>query len=156
MDKSTLLNNIRTKQAELDQVLSTLSEQQMTTAGVNGEWSIKDILAHMVEWQHVLLKRLHAAISGGEPEVSMDYSIDETNEQFYQKNRERSLTDVQADYKHFYQGILEGVEELSDEDLNDPHRFAWWDGEPFWQSVAGDTYEHIDEHIASIRHWLSA
>jgi hypothetical protein len=156
MDKSTLLNNIRTKQAELDELLSSLSEEQMTTPGVNGEWSIKDILAHMVEWQHVLLKRLHAAIYGGEPGIAMDYSIDETNEQFYQKNRERSLADVQADYKQSYQRILEGIEKLSDEDLNDPHRFSWWDGEPFWKSVAGDTYEHIDEHIGSIRDWLDA
>jgi hypothetical protein len=156
MDKSTLLNNMHTKQAALDALLSSLSEEQMTTPGVNGKWSIKDILAHMVEWQHVLLKRLHAAISGVEPGIAMDHSIDETNEQFYQKNRDRSLADVQADYKRSYHGILEGVEKLSDEDLNDPHRFSWWDGEQFWKSVAGDTYDHIEEHIGSIRDWLAA
>jgi hypothetical protein len=156
MDKSTLLNNIQTKQAELDALLAPLSEEQMTTPGVNGEWSIKDVMAHMTVWEHILLKGLHAAIEGGDPGFPEDFSLDEANEQFYQENKNRPLADIMADYQQSYERILVDVAKLTDEDLNDPHRFSWRGGEPFWQFVEGNTYGHIDEHIGSIRNWLAA
>jgi hypothetical protein len=156
MDKSTLLNTIRAKQAEFDEVIAQVGEEQWTTPGVNGAWSLKDLMAHMTAWEHVTLQRLHAAINGGELDIPLDKTLDEVNEEFYQENKDRSLADIMADYRQSYEHILADVEKMSDDALDDPHRFPWMDGEPFWKSVASDTFEHIEGHIGSIRDWLAA
>ncbi len=155
ISKSQLFEKIRNRQAEFEELLAPLSETQMITTGVTGAWSIKDIVAHLNAWQSVLLNRLRAAATGGEPTVPQNYNVDDMNERFYQENKARSLPDVMAEFRYNYQKILEAVALLSEDDLNNPHRYSWWDGEPFWPNIAGDTYEHIDEHIVSIQQWLA-
>jgi hypothetical protein len=51
--------------------------------------------------------------------------------------------------------MLAAVKAMTDEDLTDPHRFAWTDGKPLWQFIASETYEHILEHIGAISRWLA-
>lgn len=154
ISKSQLLEKIRTRHAAFEQLLAPLSESQMTTPGVNGLWSIKDSIAHLNAWQGVALNRLRAAASGKEPTVPQYFTIDDLNERFYQENKARSLPDVMADYRRTHQEIVEAVEALSEDDLNNPHRYSWWEGEPLWPNIAGNTYEHIDEHVGSIQQWL--
>jgi hypothetical protein len=116
---------------------------------------MKDIIAHLNAWQGVALKRLRAAASGKEPQVPQDVDIDDLNQRFYQENKARLLSDVIADFRRTHQEILEAVEILSDDDLNNPHRYSWWEGEPLWPNIAGNTYEHIDEHVGAIQQWLA-
>jgi hypothetical protein len=44
---------------------------------------------------------------------------------------------------------------MHEEELISPQRFAWTQGSPLWQLVAGDTYEHYQEHRAQIQEWLA-
>lgn len=44
---------------------------------------------------------------------------------------------------------------MDDADLFEKQRFAWMKGNALWQLIAGDTYEHYDEHLPSIRDWLA-
>jgi len=59
--KAALIDNIRTKQTTMEQALEMLSEQQMTTPGVVGMWSIKDVVAHISACERIALARLQAA-----------------------------------------------------------------------------------------------
>jgi len=45
---------------------------------------------------------------------------------------------------------------LNDEDLNDPHRFKNMPREwrP-WQLIAGNSFKHYEDHMPSIRQWLT-
>jgi hypothetical protein len=38
------------------------------------------------------------------------------------------------------------IEGAAEEDLFDPKRFGWTNGQPFADWIAGDTYEHYQEH----------
>jgi hypothetical protein len=52
LPRKALLAEIQRERAALDDTLARLSPRQMTRAGVTrGGWSVKDILAHLVEWQ---------------------------------------------------------------------------------------------------------
>jgi uncharacterized protein DUF1706 len=46
------------------------------------------------------------------------------------------------------------IQAIPEEDLISSQRFAWTKGSPLWQLVAGDTYEHYQEHIGQIQKWL--
>ena len=159
MNKASLLDAMRTGYTTLEKNLAPLDEAQMTTPGVNGPWSIKDNIAHIVTWQHILRDRLHAAARGETPTPygsdPADEDIDRLNEQFYQQNKSRQLADVLVDFRTTYAQIEEAVQSTSEEDLIDPQRFTWAKGIPLWRYVAGDTYEHYLEHMKLIQEWLS-
>ena len=46
MDKTTLLRTIQTEYAHLEALIAPLSEAQLSTPSSEGQWSIKDVLAH--------------------------------------------------------------------------------------------------------------
>jgi hypothetical protein len=158
INKATLLDNMQRGYAALEAVLTPLDQDQVTTAGVNGDWSIKDILAHIVTWQQVLVDRLQAATRGEKPATLLDGTeeeVDRLNAQFYEESKGRPFAQVLADFRTSYWQIVEIVQTISDEELTDPHRFAWMGGEPLWRLIAGDTYGHYPEHIESIQEWLT-
>ena len=159
VDKTSILNEMSISYAALEEILTTLDKTQYFTEGVIPGWSIKDILAHIASWHHRLLMWLDAAVRNEEPTISGPDNVEEMdalNAQFYQENKSRLLDEVMADFYTTYQQIMDIVQAMPEEDLMNPHRFAWSKGEPLWQAIAGDTYEHYQEHLAQIQEWLAS
>jgi len=159
VDKTSILNEMSTSYAALEEILAPLDKSQYFTEGVIPGWSIKDILAHIASWHHRLLAWLDAAVRNQEPTLSGLDSVEEMdalNAQFYQENISRPLDEVLTDFRTTRQQIMDIVQAMPEEDLMSPHRFAWTKGEPLWQAIAGDTYEHYREHIAQIQEWLAS
>jgi hypothetical protein len=158
IDKARILNEMRINYAALEEILAPLDKTQCTTEGVIPDWSIKDILAHIASWHHRLLTCLDAAIRNEEPTISGPDNVEEMdalNAQFYQENKSRPLDEVLNDFRTTHQQITDRIQAIHEKDLISPYRFPWSDGEPLWQLVAGDTYEHYQEHIAQIQKWLA-
>jgi len=157
MDKAQLLDEMNSGYAAFENTLAPLDEKQMISSGVNGDWSIKDILAHLTAWQRYIVIRLQAAARNEKPAVrgpADDEEMDKMNARFYEENKSRPLVEVLADFHATYRQVVEAVQALSDEDLFDPQRFAWMKGNALWELVAGNTYDHYQEHIGSIQEWL--
>ncbi|MGB8343373.1 MAG: ClbS/DfsB family four-helix bundle protein [Ktedonobacteraceae bacterium] len=166
--KAVLIDNIRTKQMAMEQALEMLNEQQMTTPGVVGAWSIKDVGAHISACERIALGRLQAAAKNTMPAVSWapgeptftdlnddDDNVDSSNNEIYQHNKDRSLQDVLAEFHTLALRIVDALQELSDDVLTDAQRFTWTFGNPLWRFIPGDSYEHVDEHLAAIQAWLA-
>jgi hypothetical protein len=159
VDKKSILNEMRTSYAALEEILTTLDKTQYFNEGVIPGWSIKDMLAHIASWHHRLLAWLDAAVRNQEPTISGPDSVEEMdalNAQFYQENKSRSLDEVLADFRTTHQQIIDIVQAMPEEEMMSPHRFAWSQGKPLWQVIAGDTYEHYREHITQIQEWLAS
>jgi len=156
VNKAELLGEMQRGYLALEAILTPLDETQMTAAGVNGDWSIKDVLIHLTAWQHVMLDRLQAVAHNEEPALTdvTDEDGDRLNEQFYQEGKFRPLAEVLMEFRTTYLQIVEAVQALPLEDLYDAHRIVWLKGAPLCRYVAGDTYEHYQEHIESIREFL--
>ena len=159
VNKTSILNEMSTSYAALEDILASLHKAQYFTEGVIPGWSIKDLLAHIASWHHRLLKYLEAAIQNLEPAISGPENVEEMdalNAQFYQENKSRPLDEVLVDFRSSYRHILDIVQAMPEEDLISPHRFAWSKGEPLWQTIAGDTYDHYREHMAQIQEWIAS
>jgi len=158
MSKSKLLERMQSERQRLEATLARLSENQMTTPGVNDQWSVKDILAHITVWERRMVRWLEETVGDEVPEMlpaGMTWDdLDEWNEQTYLDNRDRPLAEVLADFKSSYPQALKAVKAVSEEDLIDPHRFEWRAGKPLWVMVAANTFWHYKEHNMSIRIWL--
>ncbi len=75
-NKSRLLTLMDTGYTEFTTLIAPLNATQLTTPGVDHQWSIKDILVHLAFWQHHLLDYLQAAIQGKVPEEMTHETID--------------------------------------------------------------------------------
>jgi len=157
--KAAIIDSFRAEQAALEQVLAPLSEQQMTTPGVAGEWSIKDVLAHISAWERVWLARLQAAANHSEPLYSLtpggptfteldEDDVDPINDEFYQHNKDRSLQDVLTESRTLPVQIVDALQKLSYDDLS-----AWAKGQPLDEYIG--TPDHIEEHLEGIQAWLA-
>src|SRR6266581_4804813 len=121
--------------------------------------ALKDMLAHIASWHHRLLMWLDAAVRNEEPTISGPDNVEEMdalNAQFYQKNKSRPLDEVLADFRTSRQQIMDIIQAMPEEDLMSPHRFDRSKGEPLWHLIAGDTFEHYQEHLAQIQEWLAS
>jgi hypothetical protein len=68
LPKNELLAEIPRERRALDDTLAHFSARTMSKAGVTrGGWSIKDILAHLVEWQQMNLDWYAAGQRGVQP-----------------------------------------------------------------------------------------
>lgn len=80
--------------------------------------------------------------------------MDELNEQLFQENKHRPLAEVLAAFRSSYQHLLADVQAMTDEELNKP--ISWLNDRPIWLWVAGNTYDHYEEHGGFIRNWLAS
>jgi hypothetical protein len=80
-----------------------------------------------------------------------DAELDQLNEQIYQENRDRPLEDVMQALDETHAEALHLVADSSEADLFDPNRFRLHGGEPIWEAIAANTFDHYEEHGRDIK-----
>ncbi len=154
MTKDELLQKIESEWDNLQAALDGLTEEQMHQSGVVGEWTIKDVLAHLTAWQTRLIATLFKAEKGFTPDTTeAGKTVDQMNEKFYREMKDRPFDQVWDDLDSSYHQLLSRLEGWKEKDLFDAKRFRWMQGKPFVEYIAGDSYEHYAEHAAQIREW---
>ena len=157
MNKTDVLNTIQSAHASLEELLASLSESQLCIPTLEGQRSIKDILAHIAAWERLCAGWIEAFLHGEAPDMP-DEDDDTINERIFQENRTRPLHEVQEDFQVTYQQFLGQVQALfqilTEEDLNDPNRFSSLEGRSLLALVAGNSYDHYHEHAEQVRSWL--
>jgi hypothetical protein len=67
MKKSELLQWLQEEYQQWEGLLEQIGEAHMDQGGVNGQWSFKDLVAHLTGWQPRLISSIQAA-QRSEPE----------------------------------------------------------------------------------------
>ena len=160
--KRDLLNEIRVERAALDATLSLLTPRQMTKAGVTrGGWSVKDILAHLAEWQRMNLEWYAAGLRGEKPAMpAPGFTLRELprlNAAIYRKHHRRSLQSVLRDYRSCHERVVALINALPDADLVTLGRYSWTG--PSWtlsDYLRASTAAHDLWARTRIRRWRRA
>ncbi|MGZ3600824.1 MAG: DinB family protein [Ktedonobacterales bacterium] len=143
LDRAMLLETIQTAYDRLDATLANLSDEQLTRTGSGGgEWTVKDTLAHLAWWEHYTVRRLNGAPRLIQDDDDGGTTLDDTNNHVYEENRQKPLAAVLSEFRDAFQQIRAEVEALPDERLAD---------EDTQGLIAGNTYDHYDEHLQTIR-----
>ncbi len=155
MNKQELIAALENGRREFLKTIEGLPEENMIEPGVVGDWSVKDILAHLSRWEAELVTLLFQAQQGNRPTTVQlsDASTDELNAKWYAQTRERPLDRVMADFEGVRDQTIRRVQALADRDLDDPKRFDWLDGHPLVEWITSDSTKHEAEHGAQIRAW---
>lgn len=156
MSKTQLLDEMRNEQTQWEALLRDIGEEHMTQPGVAGEWSIKDIVAHLTSWRRRTVGRFQAALRH-EPAPAPPWpprlqNDDEINAWFYVADRDRPLADVLRESREVFDQLAETLSAFPEADLRDPARFPWLEGEPI--SGAALFGHFHEEHESDIRAWL--
>jgi hypothetical protein len=154
--KAQLLDDLKDEQAQWEALLRDIGEERMTQPGVTGEWSMKDIVAHLTGWRLRTVARFQAALRNEPPppppwpaDLRTD---DEINAWIYAANRDRSVSEVLRESRDVLQQLMETLAAFPEADLLDPTRFPGLEGEPLSGAIF---FAHFhEEHEPDIRAWL--
>jgi hypothetical protein len=154
MPKQELLRALEDSRAELLATIDDLPHPAMLEDGVVGEWSVRDVLQHLSLWEAELVMLLAAYRQGRKPSSDrFRKSVDELNAEWHASTRHRPLESVVADFHAVRRQILQQLEEIPEDELSRPPRFAWLNGRPLQAWIADDSHLHEAEHTAHIRAW---
>lgn len=164
MNKSELLDALQRQDQEWQTLIDQIGTARMEQPGVNGDWSIKDIVAHLTGWNIKLVNDLQAALSGEPapppPWPAQLQTEDEINAWIFETNRGRSLRIVLDESNRVYQQILTIVQGLPKDAKLDPHLrgervfLLVWVGDKYFP--VGEFFDHFhDDHEPDVRAWLA-
>jgi DinB family protein len=124
-----------------------LSDAQLTAPGVTGQWSVKDMIAHVTWWEEEALKHLPLILTGGRPpRYSTQYGgIDAFNAQMTERTRGLSLSDVLRQLEDTHRRLIDYVHSAPEEQFTRETRFR--------RRLRLDTYGHYPKHAEAIRAW---
>jgi hypothetical protein len=161
-EKDRLLGMLREELERWDTLLAGLSEARITAPDLPGNWSIKDVIAHLKSWQERSIARCEAALldrepvfpewpAGEDPEAE---NVDRINEWIYETHRARTWAEVRRAWREGFQRFLELGEGIPEEDVFRAGKFPWLDGEPLSVVLLGSYEHHHEEHYGPLVAWL--
>src|SRR5574341_1850469 len=119
MNKDELLRSIRNSRADWERLLNSVPKERMAEPFM-GEWTMKDVVAHITWHEKEMLTVLHEKALEGSDWWGL--TLDERNKNIFLENRARDLDEVMKEHRTVYRSLIEAIEHLEDEDLNDPSR----------------------------------
>jgi len=160
--KSHILTALSEQFTRWEELLSSLSEAQISAQRLPSEWSIMDEITHLRAWQQRSIARVEASLQDREPEfpnwlpgVDPDADVDteRTNAWIYETYRAQPWSKVYQDWREGFQRFLESGEGISEKDLLDSSRYPWLKGYPLAYILLA-SYDHHQEHYEKLLAWL--
>jgi len=147
MRKQQILNKLEHAWVTFKGAYAGLTDEQLVEPGVTGDWSVKDILAHVSWWEEEALKHLPTILQGGRPpRYSVLYGgIDAFNARMTEQKRGLSLSEVLRQSDKIHVELVEYVQNAPEEQFATETRFR--------RRLRLDTYGHYPIHARAIREW---
>lgn len=155
--KAQILDELRSARTEWDALMTEVGEEHMLQTGATGEWSVRDVIAHLTSFDRWFVNASEAQFRGEPPPTDGTEWLpwDERNAIHHQRTLHLSLDEVQQQSRDIYQQLLKAVEQHSEVFLTTPQEIP---GVPqpihVWEQLAGNHYDHYRLHAGWIREWL--
>ena len=155
--KTDLLARIEEEREYWHRLIGKIDRDRMEEPGPMGEWTFKDLVAHLTGWRERTISRLEAAGRGDEspptPWPAHLVEDDEINTWIQEQNHDRPVGDVLQAADTSYQRLASAVAALSEEDVTTPGRFSWMGDQALTEA---DFFGHLhEEHEPDIHAWIA-
>ncbi|HEX8034860.1 MAG TPA: DinB family protein [Ktedonobacterales bacterium] len=146
MDRQQLLKRLDSAWMEIKESVAGLTDARLMEPGVMGDWSVKDILAHVTTWEEEGLTYLPLIIRGEKPPRYVQYGgIDAFNAQMTERKRGLALAEVLRQLDATHCRLIDYIQSVPEEQLTRETRFR--------HRLRLDTYSHYPLHAKAIREW---
>jgi hypothetical protein len=128
-NKAELYEAIDQERARLNTALEPLREAEMCQPGACGDWSVKDILAHLVDWEQRGLAWYRAGLQGEVPKLPDEnynwHQTPELNHAIYLKYKDFSLDDILKLYEESFKETMVALDGMIEEEMFSPRAYQW-------------------------------
>ncbi len=147
MNRQQLLIRLEKAWRDFEESYAGLSDSEMMTLGVTGEWSVRDILAHVTTWDEEALKHLPTILKGRKPaRYSVTHGgINAFNAQMTERKKKLPLAEVRHQLNDTHHRLIEFIASVAEEQFRSDT--------PFRHRLRLDTYSHYPKHAEAIRRW---
>lgn len=133
-----------------NQLVSRLQSEGLERYASSGPWTLVDVIAHICWHEREMVGILDQRRFAGSP--LWDLPTDQRNAVIREQYKDRPLAEVLAAAAKIHDRLIELLGSVTDQDLIDPASFPGMPAEWLpWQVIAGNTYEHYEDHAARIR-----
>jgi hypothetical protein len=147
MNTQQVRKRLDTAWAAFEDSYSGLSDAELMIPGVAGDWSVRDVIAHVSWWEEEALKHLPLVCEGRRPpRYSVKYGgIDAFNALMTERRRDLSLAEVLRQHDEIHARLLAYVQDAPEELFARETRFR--------RRLRLDTWAHYLIHAEAIRKW---
>ena len=147
MDSRQLLRRLDAAWGAFKASYAGLSDAQLVKPGVTGDWSVRDILAHVTTWEEEALTHLPLILEGGTPpRYSVRYGgLDAFNARMTEQKARLSLSAVRRQLDGAHRRLIDFIQRAPEDQLSRETRFR--------RRLRLDTYSHYPQHAEAIRQW---
>ena len=160
MPRRTRLETVASFRADMERLLDIVSQLSEEERGrtIYGDWTIKDVLAHIAAWDRALVRGLDELLAGRRPAFA-DYREADFNAQVVSDSRETPFDAVLAEAKEAHETLTRRITALTDEEWERSSAYRWGNltpmtaGSLFDYSYKGET--HYGGHTKEIEAWTA-
>jgi hypothetical protein len=160
--KDHILTALREQFDSWEELLASLSEEQVTTPHFDLNWSIQDVIAHLWGWQQISMARMEGGLHNHEPEFPewinelgnvWEEDANQTNARIYQIFHEQRWSTVHQNWRNGFLRLLEVGKQISERDLLDGDKYPWLKGYSL-AFILVASYDHHQEHYEKLVDWM--
>ncbi|MFX0061744.1 MAG: ClbS/DfsB family four-helix bundle protein [Candidatus Hermodarchaeota archaeon] len=159
IDKKAFIKHLQTERSRIENMLAEMNSEQMELPGVQGDWSVKNIIAHLTIWERRGIEWIKAAVQEKEPEVPLPrsglFDIDQLNTRTYEESEDRSIEDILSEFHQVFWLLMNQVELLDEEQLDKIIQAKWTGNTPVpIRFMIAWRFIHYQSHGRHIQAWL--
>jgi hypothetical protein len=157
--RDVLIEEVRAVRERWRRLVADVGPDRLEEAGAMGNWTFKDVAAHLTVRRRRTVARLEAAARGErEPAPPWPAEIgdnDDDNEAInawiHDRTKDRPAAELLRDADAIYDDFIAAIRALPIDAVTDPNWFSWLAGNALADGGFGS---HLDEHEPDVRRWL--
>ncbi len=150
MDKAEFIQRVESARSEWNDLLAHVDDHLMLKPGIEGDWSAKDILAHVMWYEREMVQLLSSRSLIGSD--LWELPLDERNAEIHKEIKDMPLDAVRLGAEKAFAELIQQLNRLPEDAYGDPAHFL--NMPPEWKPrdvIASNTFRHYREHTDSIR-----
>jgi predicted RNase H-like HicB family nuclease/uncharacterized damage-inducible protein DinB len=147
--KEGLMAALTAAREELLIAVARMRPEERGARPVCGEWTLHDLLAHIVAWEVLGAEGLRHMASGRNPDVEHVVDIDAWNRTQCEACRDKPWKELWAEFHATRVATVDALEAISVSDLNKTYPFPWGERGTAYQWV-GVYVDHDWEHAREL------
>ncbi len=146
MDKQKAIKQVEDNAGEFNAAIDGLDEAQMTKV-FYGDWSVKEILAHIAGWQTEMTAGIERMSRGERPTPEgVDYTdADAWNAKFAGASKSQSASDIAEQARAVYTKYIAAANSIGDD--------RYGEGKTINRMLEASGYGHYEEHLPALREY---
>ena len=149
---AALVAELEAARSEFVAALDDVEPDLLTAPGLVGDWSARELIAHLGYWTGHAAEALHSAEQGRLADFGEDeLDVDQRNEVVARVAAETDLATVRKREQAAYEAMLTRLQRVDAAMLGDEVSY----GDSLERVIQDDGAEHYREHTMDLRAWFS-